>query len=646
MCGIAGYLQLDGAPAADLALLRRMNDALAHRGPDDEGYLVDGPVALGMRRLSIIDLATGEQPIHNEDKTVWVVFNGEIYNYRDLAAELRAKGHAFYTSSDTETIVHLYEEHGHDFVARLRGMFALALWDRARQVLILARDRLGVKPLYYGVRAGRMAFGSELKALLADPRTARAIDGRGLAAYLRYGYVPDPLTILTGIRKLPPGHLLVARRGRVEIKAYWDVLPFFDGEGRPGSEAECKAQVAELLREAVRLRLVSDVPVGAFLSGGIDSSMVVAMMTRALDHPVKTFTVGFEEEAFSELPYAREVARRLGTDHHELVLRPESLDILDRIVWHFDEPFGDPSALPTYFVSRLARDSVKVVLSGDGGDEVFGGYDRYLEHLRRTTADRIPDLAKRGVLRPLSVLLPDGTPGKRLLYNLSLPPTERYLGSISYFSPPLLRRLLHPELHPALDGDLLAPLDGLSPAPPLSRIQALDFRTYLPGDILVKVDRMSMAHSIEAREPLLDHKLVEYMAGLNPALKIRGGTSKYLFKQIASDYLPARIVFRRKQGFAVPLRHWFKDSLIDHVHEILGEPRTRQRGYFDPTYLAALRDRFARAPRQYTHRLWLLLIFETWCRLYLDVPAVATSPPPPRVDAPVPAGSPPTRDLP
>jgi asparagine synthase (glutamine-hydrolysing) len=616
MCGIAGIFDLAGTRPIDESLLRTMNDRLVHRGPDDEGYLVDGPIGLAMRRLSIIDLGTGHQPVHNEDKTISIVFNGEIYNYRDLTAALRAKGHVFYTASDTETIVHLFEEYGSGCVEHLRGMFAFALWDRSNRSLLLARDRLGIKPLYYTTHGARLLFGSELKALLADPALPRDIDPEGLAAYLRYGYVPEPLTILKHVHRLPPGHLLIAKAGRIELKPYWDVVPFFAATSRPRSEADCREELTALLHEAVQLRLVSDVPVGAFLSGGVDSSMVVALMARYLDHPVKTFSIGFEDEAFNELPYARKVAQHLGTDHHELVLRPESTDILGQLVGHFDEPFGDPSALPTYFVSKLARESVKVVLSGDGGDEVFGGYDRYFQHLRRGYADRIPTLLKRGVLRPLSAVLPTATPGKRLLYNLSLPPVGRYLDAISYCAPRYLRRILSADFLARLsrdeDADYRVRIDTLTPAHMLSRMQALDFKTYLPGDILTKVDRMSMAHSIEARVPLLDHKLVEKAASLPPSLKINGSATKYVFKQIAASLLPPGVVERPKQGFAVPLQRWFKEELNGFLREILSDPATRQREYFDSVGLRKfLGDKGDRAT---PNQLWMLGVLELWHR--------------------------------
>jgi asparagine synthase (glutamine-hydrolysing) len=597
-----------------------MNDTLAHRGPDDEGFLFTREVGLAMRRLSIIDVAGGRQPVHNEDGTVTVVLNGEIYNYRDLGAGLRARGHGFRSASDTEVIAHLYEERGIACVDELRGMFAFALWDARTDTLVIARDRLGVKPLYYWTNARRLVFASELKALLVDPEVPRDVDVDSLSTYLRYGYVPDPRTILHGVRKLPPAHVLVVRQGRLDVRRYWDVGAFFARPAARTTEADGEAELEERLREAVRLRLISDVPVGAFLSGGLDSSMVVALMARAADRPVKTFSIGFADEHLNELPYARRVARSLGTEHQELVLEPGSVDILNRIAWHFDEPFGDPSALPTYHVSRLASESVKVVLSGDGGDESFAGYDRYREHVSRDWVEVIPPGIRRRTLGALSRALPERAPGRRLLHNLSLARGERYLDSVTYFSRHAQRALLSDDVWAQLGGgrdlgDAAHTLSGPEPAQSLDLVQAIDFRTYLPGDILVKVDRMSMAHSLEAREPLLDHRLVEFMASLPPGLKVRHGEGKYLFKKLARRYLPPEIVDRPKQGFAVPLHQWFREALKDFLIEVLLDRSTLQRGYFDPRALRAFVDDH-RARDRATH-LWILVMLELWHRMVL-----------------------------
>jgi asparagine synthase (glutamine-hydrolysing) len=621
MCGIFGALNLSAPRPVGEPLLRAMGRVLHHRGPDAEGFYAEAGFGFGMRRLSIIDVTAGNQPIANEDRSVWVVFNGEIYNYRDLTRQLQARGHRFSTSSDTEVIVHLYEEHGAECVRRLRGMFAFALWDRSRRLLLLARDRLGIKPLYYSITGGRLTFGSELKAVLVDPEVRRDIDPHALSAYLRYGYVADPLTILATVRKLPPGHLLVAERGSVQTRCYWDAAPLFAAPARRTGGAADPEELDRRLAEAVRLHLVSDVPLGAFLSGGIDSSLVVALMARSLGHPVKTFSMGFDDPAYDELPYARDVARHLGTEHQDLVLEPQSLDIVPRIAWHLDEPFADASALPTYFVSRLARRSVKVVLSGDGGDELFGGYDRYVTHLRRRWADRIPGSIRQSVLRPLAGLLPPGMPGRRFLHSITLGSDRRYLDSISYLPPALQGALLSPDILQQLpqdpDASYRRHLEGVRFPSVLGRLQALDVKTYLPADILTKVDRMSMAHSLEARVPLLDHPLVEYVGGLPATDKMRGPTTKYVLKQIARRYLPAHIVDRRKQGFAIPLARWFRGDLNGFLRDVLHDPKTRQRPYFDARGVSeVVEEAFA---HRRVSQLWVLALLELWNRCVLEL---------------------------
>ena len=615
MCGITGILHLDGVTPVDASALHAMNERLFHRGPDDAGLFTEGPVGLAMRRLSIIDLSSGRQPIRNEDGSVTIVFNGEIYTYRELAKQLAARGHRFATHSDTEVIVHLFEDHGAKCVDHLRGMFAFAIWDARRRTLLLARDRLGIKPLYYGVFDRQLVFGSELKALLANPVVRCDLDARALSAYLRYGYVAEPLTIWKGIRKLPPGHVLEVRDGRLAESCYWNVDAHLAAPPNVAPEAELVRELDERLREVVKLRLVSDVPVGAFLSGGLDSSTVVALMARELGHPVKTFSIGFAEAAFDERPSARAVAERYGTEHTELVLEPESVDVLTTIAASFDEPFGDPSALPTYFVSKLARQSVKVVLSGDGGDEVFGGYDRYLAHLRRRYVERVPEALRRFALRPLADALPANAPGKRFLYNASLAGDERYLDSVSYFPLRVQRRLLEPALWASAVGEPPATRrnDGFArDVDPLSRIQAIDFHGYLSGDILTKVDRMSMAHSIEARVPLLDHELVAWAARLPSRSKIRDGVGKVLLRRVAERYLPPSILERKKQGFAVPLHAWFRDDVGGFLREILTESNARTREYFRPAAVAELleHERHASRPSQ----LWMLAMLELWHR--------------------------------
>ncbi|PYM67443.1 MAG: asparagine synthase (glutamine-hydrolyzing) [Candidatus Rokuibacteriota bacterium] len=624
MCGIFGFCASESSPPPGPDLLRSMGDALRHRGPDDDGFFLDGPVGLGMRRLSIIDLKTGRQPISNEDGSLQIVFNGEIYNYQALMQELLARGHTFSTSADTEVIVHLYEELGKECLHRLRGMFAFALWDGKAQTLFIARDRLGIKPLYYAPTRSGLVFASELKALLRFPGIDREVDPEALCAYLQFGYVPEPLSILRGVSKLPAGHWLERRRdGTVEVTPYWDPAPFFANPISPASEEALLEELRWRLRETVKLHLVSDVPVGAFLSGGLDSSAVVAMMASELGGSVKTFSIGFAENGFSELPYARAVARRFGTDHHELIVEPESVDLLERLAEHFDEPFADPSAIPTYFVSKLARDHLKVVLSGDGGDELFAGYDRYVTDHRRRRWDVIPRTGASRLVRRVSEALPETAPGKYFLFNVTLPRPERYVDAISHFPHRLLPRLLARDIAATLDHDptgLFAPhlARGGSLGFP-DRLQYLDLKTYLPGDILTKVDRMSMAHSVEARVPLLDHALVEFVAGIPSRYKLRNGATKHIFKRAIEGLLPPEVLSRGKQGFGVPLTHWFRDGLHDRLREHLLGADALRHGYFDRGFVAAHFGWYERTGRTaYLDRLWTLLVFELWHRAIID----------------------------
>ncbi|HEV8614014.1 MAG TPA: asparagine synthase (glutamine-hydrolyzing) [Methylomirabilota bacterium] len=574
MCGIYGIFGNDPARAVDSGALARMAVALAHRGPDGGGVHEDGPLGMGMRRLSIIDLATGDQPMANEDGSVWVVFNGELYNYRELTAELVARGHRFTTSSDTEVLVHLWEDHGPRLVERLRGMFGFAIWDSTTRTLMLARDRLGIKPLFYAQTPRGVVFGSELKAVLQEPSVARRIDPAALRSYLSYGYVPDPATILDTVAKLPPGHTLLVRDGRVGVPAqYWDVTPAFRVAGAPRDEASAAEALEPLLRDAVRSHLIADVPVGAFLSGGVDSTAVVALMAELTGGRVKTFSVGFEGAANSELPYARRVAEWFGTEHHELHVTPGDVGLLESLLSVLDEPFADSSAIPTYLVSRLARRHVKVVMSGDGGDEIFAGYDRYVVDHRRRHLGRLADRGHAGLLRGASRLLPDGTPGKNWLYNLSLPRLQRYVDSVTVFPARALPALLEVDSGPVADGfdAAFASCDGLDP---LSQLQNLDIKTYLPGDILTKVDRMTMATSIEARPPLLDHLLVEFACALPPELRLGGGVTKRVLRRVLRGRVPEEVLTRPKQGFDPPLVTWLAGGLSGFFEDELGDGRT------------------------------------------------------------------------
>ena len=630
MCGIAGFADGQGGPfegrnEAHVSLVRQMCEIIRHRGPDDDGIRVEPGVGLGMRRLSIIDLSTGHQPIHNESETVWVVFNGEIYNYREIRRELESAGHRFYTSSDTETIVHAYEEWGEAAFRRFRGMFGIALWDRPRQTLWLARDRAGIKPLYYTERNGRLYFGSELKSLMAAGAVDGGIDLEALDHYLSFLYTPRDGSIFKGVRKLPPGHLLRWRGGRAEISRYWEISAT---ETFTGSEEEAARALRGVLADAVRSHMVSDVPLGAFLSGGVDSSAVVGFMAEASPRPVQTFSIGFDEPEFDELEHARAVAKHFGTDHHEFVVRPDGLSILDRLIEHFDEPFADSSAIPTWYVSEVARRHVTVVLSGDGGDELFGGYDRYLPHPRVARFDRVRVPGLRHLARAVWPLLAHGARGKNFLRHVARDENGRYLDSIAFFQPDEKAALYTGDVRRALgaaDAErvLARQFDRFAALPAHSRMMRFDFETYLPEDVLTKVDRMSMAHSIESRVPLLDNEVIEFASTLPSSMKIRHGRRKHVFKEALRGLIPPHILDRRKQGFGVPLGVWFRGGLTGVFSEVLGSPRARQRGYFEPAFVDRLVREHLAGTRDHTLRLWQLLVFELWHRQYVDAPAAA-----------------------
>jgi asparagine synthase (glutamine-hydrolysing) len=628
MCGIAGFADLTAPPRAadaDRSRVKAMCDVMRHRGPDDEGSHIEPGVGLGMRRLSIIDLSTGHQPIHNEDRTVWVVFNGEIYNYRELRSTLEARGHHFYTSSDTETIVHGYEEWGERVFSRLRGMFGIAIWNTRSRTLLVARDRAGIKPLYYAEASGRLFFGSEAKCVLANPEVDRRLDAAALDHYLAYQYTPGDRSIFRGIRKLRPGHYLKAAGGVVTTERYWQ-LPA--GHSFEGDEVEALAQLRTVLGDAVRSHMMAEVPLGAFLSGGIDSSLVVALMAEASDRPVQTFSIGFDEAGFDELPHARRVARHLGTEHSELVVKPDALAILDRVVWHFDEPFADPAAIPTWYVAEMARRHVTVVLSGDGGDELFGGYARYLPHPRVESFDRLAPGVGRAVAAAAWRALPHGVRGKNFLRHVARDSQGRYVDSVTFFHADERRGLLSPALQAELrdwnaERYFSQPFERLKHLPLKAQLMAFDFETYLSEDCLVKVDRMSMAHSIESRVPLLDHLVIEFAASLPASMKMPGGRLKHLLKQLAFSLVPREILDRPKQGFGVPVGHWFRGELRDAFGDILGSPHARQRGYFDLRFVDRVLAEHLSGRRDHSWQLWMLLVFELWNRQYVDAPAVA-----------------------
>jgi asparagine synthase (glutamine-hydrolysing) len=623
MCGIAGIVSTAAGQRIEAATIHRMCQAIVHRGPDDEGIFVKDGAGFGMRRLSIIDLAGGHQPVFNEDRSVWVVFNGEIYNFQELRSELQRRGHRLSTHSDTEVIVHLYEELGRDCVQKLRGMFAFALYDERNHKVLIARDRLGEKPLHYTFNGKRLLFGSEIKSILAvEPELAQT-DRQALRQYVQFGYVPDPATSFLEIKKLPPGHLLELENGKLTVSQYWD-LPEY-GTHSPTSEEECLEELEQRLAEAVKMRLIADVPLGAFLSGGADSSTIVALMARFSSRPVKTFSIGFRQKDFDETPYARLVAQKFRTEHHELILEPDVVNSVETLTHSLEEPFGDPSVLPTYYVSCLARQHVTVALSGDAGDEIFAGYDRYRVSLRDRSFRWIPAWMLRVYREYLHNLVPTGVPGRGLSYSIALPWQDRYLEDVSF--QPLQRAT------GIFSDDFMVPSSGegnpfdlfrgyLEDAPakdPLSCLLYLDSKTYLPADILTKVDRMSMLTSLEARAPMVDHIFVEWATGLTSEWKMRGGEQKYILRKLAERVgVPREALYRPKQGFALPLVHWTRHELKELIQAVLLEPRTLQRGYLNPRGVRQLLDEHFRGRRNHAGRIWRLMMFELWHRNYLE----------------------------
>jgi asparagine synthase (glutamine-hydrolysing) len=629
MCGICGICEFDGR-SVPRKTVERMAETLRHRGPDDAGYHFEPGLGLGHRRLSIIDLDTGQQPISNEDGSIWVIFNGEIYNYPELRSLLISKGHSFRTQSDTEVIVHLYEELGEDCFAQLRGMFAIALWDRCRKRLVLARDRIGKKPLFYHYDRSRLVFGSELKAVLADTTVSNTLDATALTDYFTFLYIPAPKTIYSSVRKVRAAHYMVFTENGVREQAYWD-LDF--GEVEEKSEDKWCENIRHALIESVRVRLISDVPLGGFLSGGVDSSAVVACMSQLLDQPAVTCTVGFDEAAYSEIEHARRVAKHVGCNYHETIVHPKATEIVSRLAWHYDEPFADSSAVPTYYVSLAAREHVTVALSGDGGDENFAGYKRYSwDAADNRFRAMFPLYFRRNVLRPLGQWYPtlEGAPrvlrAKSLLQKFAHDPLEGYLARNTV--PAFVRDFL-------LSGDLRSELHGYDPLEQfrehyhrantqdlLSRIQYLDIKTYLTDDICVKVDRASMAVSLEVRAPLLDHRLMELAAHIPSRLKLRNGSGKYIFKKAVRGMLPQEILERPKQGFGVPVGEWFRGELRDWAHETLFEPD----GLLNLTYLQRLWKRHQQRRQDHSAILWAAFMFRQWQNTFQQRPVPDDSP--------------------
>src|SRR5215207_7146792 len=627
MCGIVGMVNLDGR-AADAALLARMNQAIFHRGPDEDGVYLKEHVGLAMRRLAIIDLKGGQQPISHEAGTAFIVYNGEVYNYREVKKELEARGHRFHTDCDTEVVLHAYLEYGADCPKHLRGMFAFAVWDERRQELFLARDRVGKKPLLYAHAREAFVFGSEFSALLKHPSVGREIDRAALDDYLTFMCVPAPQTAYRDIRKLEPGHsLTLTRAGEVKTQRYWE--PDFSKKIKV-SEEEAGERALSLLREAVRVRLMSEVPLGAFLSGGIDSSAVVALMAEESSTPVKTFSIGFEEQDFSELHHARRVAERVGAEHHEFVVRPDALEVLPTLVEHYGEPYADSSAIPTYYVSRETRRHVTVALNGDGGDECFAGYERYAAMRLSERYRRLPGVLREGVIRQAVGLLPSSEIKrgrvrslKRFLRSASLPPVERYLRWVSVLDARAKSELYTDDfLRETADDD---PARWLAPwfarangAGVVDAALLADTMTYLPNDLLVKVDIASMAVSLEARSPFLDHHVIEFAASLPEGLKLRGLTTKYLLKKTLGKLLPAENLKRAKMGFGVPVGHWFRGEMQGFLRENLLSEKSARRGYLKPEAVRRMVEEHTAARRDHTHQLWTLLMLELWFQRFVD----------------------------
>ena len=622
MCGITGILRRDGGVVGEQPL-EGMTTCLAHRGPDGDGFFRQGPVGLGHRRLAIIDLATGDQPMSNEDRSVTLVFNGEIYNFRELRRELEARGRHFRTASDSEVILRAYEEFGVECLGHLRGMFAFGIWDERRRRLFLARDRVGIKPLVYAWDGRRLLFASEIKAILQDPEVPRRLDWEALRDYLTLHYIPSPRTIFEGIRKLPPACFLTLDLdgGEPQIQRYWDLR--FQPDVRR-SDAEWLEGLRAHLQDAVRSHMVSDVPIGAFLSGGMDSSTVVALMARATQGQVRTFAIGFDEANFDELAHARRVARHHNTQHFEFVMKPDALEVLPKLAWQFDEPFADSSALPTYFVSKITREHVTVALSGDGGDENFVGYTRYARALAlHDRLDRFPGMVGRSLFRLAGWILPETLRGHGYLEMLGADPVERYFRMMAFQRSDGLRRLLSREAQthvaPQVAPGLFRELAGASGAPDYaSTMQYLDVRCYLPEDILTKVDRTSMLVSLESRVPLLDHVLMEFVATMPTRLKFQNGAGKAILKRAMVDDLPPETLTRSKMGFGVPLAGWFRRELADYTRDLLESRRTRERGLLDPTCVSTMLAEHQSGGRDRSSQIWALLCLEEWARRWLD----------------------------
>ena len=620
MCGICGVVSFQPNVPTARSILLRMNASLQHRGPDDEGYYVDDQVNLAMRRLSIIDLHTGQQPISNESGDIWAVCNGEIYNFQNVRTALEQRGHIFRTQSDTEIIVHAYEEYGDECVTHFNGMFAMAVWDRRERRLLLARDRLGIKPLYYWSGAGKLVFGSELKALLSHPDVPRQVDLAALDLFLTLEYIPAPRTIYTNLFKLLPGHQLVVEKGILKVTQYWDV-PY---QPISQSEAECVEILSGLIQESVRLHGISDVPLGAFLSGGLDSSTLVGYLSQKANAPVQTFSIGFEHDSYNELPYAEAVAKHFVTKHHSQILKLDQVNLIEQLVTHFDEPFADTSILPTFLVSRLASQEVKVVLSGDGGDELFAGYDTYLaekldgyyRHLPQTWRQRaFPTFA--GLLPPRPAKKGFINKVKRMIEGGALDPSLQHTRWMMFLSSSEKHSLYTSDLQAAIRDDPVSDFfhgyfEKARLFDPLAQQQYVDIKTYLADDILTKVDRMSMAVSIEARVPLLDYRIVEFALNLPAHMKLKGGRTKSILREAVKNMLPSLVLEKPKEGFSIPVKHWLRTSLKPMMLDLLSPAALQNHGYFEHRVVAQWIREHLQGQANHSHRLWALMVFQMW----------------------------------
>lgn len=627
MCGICGKINLNNAPIEE-ALIRQMTSCLSHRGPDDEGIYIKNNIGLGHRRLSVIDISyNAHQPMSNEDGTIWIVYNGEIYNFLKIREDLIKKGHTFCSKSDTETIIHLYEEYGTECLEYLRGMFAFALWDENKKFLFLARDRVGQKPLYYFFNGKHFVFASEIKAIIADDKISRKPDYTALHHYLTYQAVPWPLTAFQGIKKLPPAHYLVFKNGHINIKRYWKLtyLP-----KHKLSEEDIKGELIERMKEAVKIRLISDVPLGAFLSGGVDSSAIVAMMTGMMDDPVKTFSIGFKAQAYNELHYAKIVADRFNTEHTEFIVEPNALEVLPKIVWHYNEPFADSSAVPTYYVSELAREHVTVILNGDGGDENFAGYGRYVanEFSRKISKILPPPLTK--IILPFIMMFPHGSDPnaffwrlKRFFQEYPNSPEIRNGHWLCHFTSEMKTELYSEEFleqFSKIDSFeiLLNKYKEAQADTFLDKTLYADVMGYLPDTLLVKVDVASMANSLEARSPFLDHVFMEFAAKIPSQLKLKGRRTKYILKEALKGILPDEILNRPKMGFGVPIDQWFRNELKEMVYDTLLSDTAVQRGYFRPKAVRNIIDEHVSGKWNWQYQIWNLLMLELWHQMFID----------------------------